>query len=350
MNNLFKLPLHGVFCVPFCGANKQELPLEITLSFSHFTVDETLKPIWSMIDEGERYHSEVSLYKATSNEPYLDSDGFAANKSVDASYYLNINCQGTGSFKVSKTNITIDWQAQGTGADHYFQTLALALNLELNNVLCIHANVLAYQDKAIAFVAPSRTGKTTLTAALSQQGFGLMTDDMMALHYDDEKNDYTVYPSWPVARMWPDSLAELVGENSVACEKVHENFAKRIVTMNNNSIDNSSTNNENISFNFCAEPKKLKVIYLLQRHETITAQSDKEAFCTISDIPAAQAVIILLQNSILGSAYSALGIEGKRVVALAKLLNNINFKQLSYSSGKKNLFNVAEKIKQDINL
>lgn len=333
MNPLFKLPLHGVFCVPFCGANKQELPLEITLDFSRFTLDETLKPIWSMIDEGERYHSEVSLYKAASNEPCLDSDGFAANKSIDDSYYLNINCQGTGSFKVSKTNITIDWQAQGTGADHYFQTLAVALNLELNNVLCIHANALAYQDKAIAIVAPSRTGKTTLTAALSQSGFALMTDDMVALHEGEQ--GYEIYPSWPVARMWPDALNDIQLGSSEQHQKVHEKFDKRIVNLEKAT-----------GLTFCNEPKKLHVIYLLNRLPK--KQKCNTPLCEIVPIATAQAIIILLQNSILGSCYRKLNLEESRVKGLSKLLENISFKQINYLSGKEHLNEVGKLIKRDL--
>ena len=101
MNPLFKLPLHGVACVPFCGTKQHELPLEITLGFSGFTRDKTLKPIWSMIDEGERYHSEVNLYKASSHENVSVSEratsaSVGSNKSINDSYYLTVNCQGKG--------------------------------------------------------------------------------------------------------------------------------------------------------------------------------------------------------------------------------------------------------------
>lgn len=323
MNTLFKLPLHGVFCVPFCGANNQELPLEITLSFSRFTVDETLKPIWSMIDEGERYHSEVSLYKATASKSELAPE----------SYYLNVNCQGTGSFKITKTNIAIDWQAQGTGADHYFQTLAIALNLELNKVLCIHANALAYQDKAIAIVAPSRTGKTTLTAALSQCGFALMTDDMVALHEGEQ--GYNIYPSWPVVRMWPDALNDIQLDSREQYQKVHEKFEKRIVNL------------EKVKgLTFCNKPKKLHVIYLLNRLPR--KQNSNTPLCEIVPIATAQAIIILLQNSILGSCYRKLNLEKSRVKGFSKLLENISFKQINYVSGKEHLKEVGKLIKSDL--
>jgi len=324
MNPLFSLPLHGVFCVPFCGPKNNDLPIEIALNFSSVKFDKTLKPIWSMTDAGERYHSEVNLYKESSPE---------------SNHYLSINCQGNGLFKITKNNITIDWQEQGTGADHYFQTLAVALNLELNNVLCIHANALAHKDKAFAIVAPSRTGKTTLTAALSQSGFALMTDDMVALHEGEQ--GYEIYPSWPVARMWPDALNDMQLETSEHLKKVHEKFEKRVVNIEQTK-----------GFDFCDKPQKLQNIYLLNRLPEMQINSELKnnnaPICEIVPIATAQAIIILLQNSILGSCYRALNLEESRLNALSKLLENVSFKQINYVSGKEHLSDVGKLIKSDL--
>jgi len=324
MNPLFSLPLHGVFCVPFCNQNKDELPIKITLAFSELAVDKKLKPLWSMTDAGDRYHSEVNLYK---KQPPKNEVGFD-----NSSYYLNVNCQGNGLFEISKNGITIDWKDHGTGAEHYFQTLAIALNLELNNVLCIHANALAYQDKAIAVVAPSRTGKTTLTAALSQTGFALMTDDMIALH--EVEQGYQIYPSWPVARMWPDALNDIQANVNEPYKKVHEKFEKRIINIEKTK-----------GFEFCNQPKKLQVIYLLNRLPN--TQNSNVPLCEIVPIATAQALIVLLQNSILGSCYRALNLEKSRVAALSKLLSKVTFKQINYLSGKEHLAAVSEMIKND---
>lgn len=378
MNPLFSLPLHGICCTPSPSHNSAEFCMEVALNFCSIKLDPKLMPIWTLKDEGQRYLSEVTLYKEaaqSTNKSSSTNKSKNNNQQTTPRYFLKINCQGNGIFEINtdtlaKTddkasaqaitntdNINIDWQENGTDSAHYFQTLTAALYLELNKVLCIHANALAYNDQAIAFVAPSRTGKTTLTAALSQQGFALMTDDMIALHHSAEKNEYTIYPSWPVARMWPDTLAELVdgksnsntsstssisSNESEKCKKVHEKFAKRIVPLNSN---------RNITFDFCDQAKKLKVIYLLNRDQNEQNKSEinnQQPYCFISNIPAAEAVIILLKNSILGSAYGALGLENTRVIALAKLVNTIQFKQISYSSGKNNLRNVCEKIKQDL--
>lgn len=327
MNPLFNLPIHGAFCAPFCGNEPHELPIHLTLNFSPLTINfdnKSLKPIWSMTDQGERYVSEVNLYKKP------------ANKAND-SYYLQVNCQGNGTFQISKSNITIDWQAEGTGAEHYFQTLAIALNLELNNILCIHANALAYKNQAIALVAPSRTGKTTLTAAMCAHGFAMMTDDMMALH-KNKQDEYIIYPSWPIARLWPDSMNNLLENNKLAksdeyYQNVHKQFDKKQVNFNDEH-----------SLTFCHQTKKLSTVYFLNRVTHAKNNTD----VIIEKIPPAQAIILLIQNSILGDAYQALNLEKNRVKELSTLVENINFKKITYPSGMEHLNAVCQAIEQDI--
>ena len=74
----------------------------------------------------------------------------------------------------------------------------------------------------------------------------------------------------------------------------------------------------------------------------------KNDYCKITKVQPAEAVMILLQNSILGSAYKALAMEKSRLIALSNLLKNVHFKKISYSSGKSNLLNVCKAIKKDL--
>jgi hypothetical protein len=328
MDPLFTLPLHGVACVPFYAAGDGHVRQQLSVKFGAVALNSNTKPLWVMQDAGERYNTHVSLYKQQNSQ------------------VLKINCQGSGLFKFKHNTLTIDWQHGGTGPAHYFQTLGLALWLELNEVLCIHANALAFDDTAIALMAPSRGGKTTMSAALCKHGFAVMTDDMMALHTLPSGNgngEYEIYPSWPVARMWPDSLKVALGNNADGCAKVHQQFTKRIVNIEKQQ-----------GFNFCNSPKKLRVIYLLNR---VTADEYKSQvsgtgesmslICKISVVPLAKALILLLQNSILGSAYRVLELENQRLTALSELLQTVKFKQVSYVNGSDYLHHVCEAIKQD---
>jgi hypothetical protein len=277
-----------------------------------------------MEDKGERYQSTVSL---TINQ---------VETSQLPQYLLKIDCQGKGLFTISKNNIDVSWHNQGTDSAHYFQTIGLALWLELNNILCIHANALAYKEHAIAFVAPSRTGKTTLTAELCKSEFAVMTDDMMALHQEDK--DYIIYPSWPVARMWPETLEIIDNQNTDELVKVHESFAKKIININKDS-----------GFDFCNQAKKLKTIYILKRiEESAEVNSTNSNVCNITTLPSAEAVILLIQNSILGSAYKALLLEQHRFIKLTELVQNLSVKRITYFSGKQYLSTVREVIVNDL--
>jgi hypothetical protein len=169
---------------------------------------------------------------------------------------------------------------------------------------------------------------------------------MIALHSlpSDMGNDgVEIYPSWPVARMWPDSLEVTLEDNTVECEKVHQQFAKRIVDVEKQQ-----------SLNFCDTPKKLQVIYLLNRlsqdeYKTAMPSAEKQGtfICNISSVSLAKALILLLQNSILGDAYRALSIESQRLKALSQMLQTVQFKQVNYVSGSDYLHQVCEAIKQD---
>lgn len=364
MNSLYKLPLHGVACAPFCDAKRHNTLHKLNLSFepllkSPFNNDLNNNANWVMSDQGERYKTEVSLFinKLSESSEVTNScevtnseNSLSKNSLLQKQYILQIDCQGKGQFHITNNTVKVYWDEQGTDSAHYFQTIGLALWLELNKVLCIHANALAYKGDAIALVAPSRTGKTTLTAELCKADFELMTDDMMALHHID--NQYMVYPSWPEARMWPETLELIQSKNSnskdITLTKVHEQFEKRTVKINKNN-----------GFGFCETPKPLKTIYLLNRvntKEELQRDIDKSTanqcelterkvqqtntdsnVCNITTLTSAHAVILLLQNSILGSAYSVLDLEVDRVKSLTKLIKNVSFKKITYVSGKQNL-------------
>lgn len=333
MTSLFSEPLHGIACSPFCGPEKDKVRFKVNLSFGRVSPDPdgVAEPLWIMQDQGERYTSQVELFKGN-------------GKGTNDTFYLKIQCQGSGIFEINSNGIKVDWQTGGTDAAHYLQTLGMALWLELKQVLCIHANALAYEDTAIALVAPSRTGKTTLTAALSHAGFALMTDDMLALHRSG--HDYVIYPSWPVARMWPDTLRELLSDDGAEFNKVHENFEKRIVRIQDASAATSA-------FKFCSEPKVLSTIYLLNRIEAGRLQNGKGNksgnHCEIVPMTATRAAMTLIQNSMLGSCYAALGLEQERIKAVAELLKSVKVKQINYSNGIEHLDEVCSALARDVN-
>jgi hypothetical protein len=144
-------------------------------------------------------------------------------------------------------------------------------------------------------MAPSRCGKSTLPAGLCKHGFAVMTDDTIALHTapgDMGNDDYETYPSWPVARMWPDSLKVALGDDTDACEKVHQQFAKRKVDVEKQQ-----------GLNFCDSPRKLRVIYLLKRlsqdeyKAAMPSTKKQDVLYNISTVPLAKAAILYYKTA-----------------------------------------------------
>lgn len=329
LNKLYLTPLHGVRCGDFSSStHTSSLPFAVNVQEGEVNIPQNLDPIWSLVDRGERYSTELHLYSLTDNTHILD-----------------VKCEGSGKFLISEKSITIDWDEGGTDSSHYFQTSALALWLELNNIPCIHANALEYKGKCIALIGPSGMGKSTLSAYLQKQGFTWITDDMLALHGLQAGQKCKVYPSWPQARMWPDSVSNTLDQNTNDMQKVHERFNKLQVTLPENS------NHEGI---------ELSGIYMLNRQGADLVALNKNNSLKLIDassnankthmakINTSMALLSLLQNSMLGNAYSSLKLEQKRLQHFTQLLSYIQIKQINYASNYDSLADVFELITKDL--
>jgi hypothetical protein len=333
-------PLHGVQLLApntssqHVGEVRFHLPFAQINTLPTFTANNA--PIWQLKDEGERYTTEMNLYQHANT------------------YQLDVNCEGIGSFTFDKHAMQVCWQSGGTGFEHYIQSTAIACWLELQGVPCIHANAMSLNGDAFLFIAPSRTGKSTLTTQLLEHGFKMMTDDMAAIHQSNG-NEYRVYPSWPKIRLWPDSAEQFIGTklddansqsdktpdnttaNKQASEsllaikeqkKVHEKFAKHeleVDTLQGNVWNESSA--------------PLKAIYFLERTQSNQYQ------CDITSLTGTKALFLLLQNSMLADAYVSLGLETQRLEWMSNLLQHIKIYKITYSSGMQHLPQISNNIK-----
>jgi hypothetical protein len=202
----------------------------------------------------------------------------------------------------------------------------------MRGIPCIHANGLATdENEAIGIIASSRTGKTTLSACLFEMGLQLMTDDMLALH--PNKAEWVVHPGWPQLRMWPDMASKFSNISLEKLKRVHSRFEKRVVDLKTDE-----------SVGTCQSSRSLKRLYLLERLNKEVGDIE------IQDIPPGEALIHLLQNSMLADAYKGLGIEQMRLHRLAELIGQVPVKKIVYPSGMNNLPRVCEQIHTDLKI
>jgi len=80
--------------------------------------------------------------------------------------------------------------------------------LHQRGVLPLHASVIATPRGAVAFMAHSGHGKSTLAAHFHRRGFKILADDIAVVSFDGAGRP-TVAPGYPQFKLWPDSVTEL---------------------------------------------------------------------------------------------------------------------------------------------
>jgi hypothetical protein len=96
--------------------------------------------------------------------------------------------------------------------------------LRLRGIVCLHASVVAMDNWAVAFMGPARAGKSTLATALAEQGFSILSDDILALK--ESGSGFEALPSYPRVRLWSDSVDALFGSPD-ALPLITEGWDKR---------------------------------------------------------------------------------------------------------------------------
>jgi len=78
-----------------------------------------------------------------------------------------------------------------------------AVLLRQRGLLVLHASSVAINGEAVAFLGHSGWGKSTLANAFYNQGYSLLTDDVMAIQVEGRYP--MTFPSYPYVKLLPDS-------------------------------------------------------------------------------------------------------------------------------------------------
>lgn len=89
----------------------------------------------------------------------------------------------------------------------------LALAMQSQGQVHLHASAVVVDGQAVAFSAPSGAGKSTLAAAWVQAGYPLLTDDVLPLLLDGA--GVVALHSLPRLKLWGDSLTALGRDESL---------------------------------------------------------------------------------------------------------------------------------------
>lgn len=125
-----------------------------------------------------------------------------------------------------RENIWVTWPFASSieNAASYLLGPVLGLALRLRGVICLHASAVAIENRSVAFVGPAGAGKSTTAAAFARQGYGIISDDIVALV--EREGAFHVMPAYPYLCLWPDSVKTLF-ESPEALPRLLPDWEKR---------------------------------------------------------------------------------------------------------------------------
>ncbi|MBK5105698.1 MAG: hypothetical protein JJE42_15740 [Burkholderiales bacterium] len=130
---------------------------------------------------------------------------------------------------------------------HLFLNQVLPLVLSKRGKLVFHASAVEVSGAAVAFVADSGRGKSTLAASFAAAGYRFLCDDGLVL--ERRGAGYDAMPSHPSIRLWQDSQEALVGAGAQTVLPVQYTAKARLLA------------GEGMAF--CGEPRALRRVYFL---------------------------------------------------------------------------------------
>jgi hypothetical protein len=129
---------------------------------------------------------------------------------TDAGYLLRF--PELADFEVAVDGLAVTcWPAPGVADStphHLYLNQVLPLVQSKQGQLVFHASAVEISEGAVAFVAESGRGKSTLAASFAICGHRFLTDDGLVLEPDSY--GYRVLPSHPSIRLWEDSGNALI--------------------------------------------------------------------------------------------------------------------------------------------
>ncbi len=150
--------------------------------------------------------------------------------------------------------------------EHLYHNAALPLALSLQGKLVLHGSAVEIGDKAVAFLAESGRGKSTLAASFASNGFRFLTDDGLQIIATD--GGYCIHPSHPSIRLWDDSCTSVMKSTTQPLPALDYTAKARFLADEN--------------FVFCTEDRALKHVYFLgdgrSENVSITPLSGQESF------------------------------------------------------------------------
>ena len=209
----------------------------------------------------------------------------------------------------------------------YLGSQIIALWLEQQGLPALHASAVSHAGEAIAFLAYSGSGKSSLALGCLQTGASLLSDDILAL--ENLSGRFAGHVGLPQINLWPDQAAFFIGETGAASPAAEKNRYPL------SAFEQAA---------FCDSARPLACLYLPERYQAPPGSAQIE----IKPLPAVQALIELMRYSYVPPYIcEQMGWQAQRMDFLARLVEQVPVRRLRYPSGFEHLPAVTDAILRD---
>src|SRR5918994_614490 len=143
----------------------------------------------------------IIRFERMSSFPDVDDDGLVRATDEEAL----ISFKSVGKFSVREGQEIVVDRLPGA-SDEILRLVVLGpcmgAILYQRGWLPLHASAVATGGEAIAFIAERGWGKSTTAAAMHSRGYGLVSDDITALQFEDADEIPVVAPGYPQFKLW----------------------------------------------------------------------------------------------------------------------------------------------------
>ncbi len=201
----------------------------------------------------------------------------------------------------------------------------LAFWLEQRGIVALHASAVALDGAAVAFLAPSGAGKSSLAAALVATGGELVTDDVLAV--DERGGRPHARAGYPQLRLAPSAAARWAGGRVAAPRRDGD---KCRVPVGDGGWGA-----------FCGAPVPLARLVLPRR-------GGPAAAVELAPLGRCEALIELVRHSYTPRLTEAAGLQPARLARLARLVAQVPARLLVYPSGYDRLPEVVAALRREL--
>lgn len=304
----YLLPLHSEL------ARCQSRSLDLT--YRRVATVPALEEIWESFPGGPNTPGRLTLSRL--------GDGYA----------LTVAGDDRGLIRCTPRSLDIEWIGSAASAAHHLFAYALPLWLESRGVPVLHGSAVSVGDRAVGFVAPTGTGKSVLCAELVRRGCTFLADDALALESASD-GGWCCLHGPPMLRIWPSGLRGRLALSPEPLPRVYAAGDKRRLPLR---------------YLGPTEPLPrhrlpLAALFVLHR------RAETDGAVRLEDCGPRQALVRLVEHGVAAAPAAALGWAGRRLEALASLVEAVPVRHLHYPSGSDTATaEIVERIERDLDL